>query len=242
MNSRTILVGDVHGCPEELEALLAKLDYDSRKDRLILLGDLVDRGPDSVGAVELAKDLKAELVIGNHDEKFLRYHKHAEKQRLDPKYKNPMFTEKRQALYEQLRDKHLLEYFASGVPFLRFRPGWVAVHAGVIPNNLPVEVQDPRILRILRYVDPSNLRPMSLEEDLSPPVGGVAWTQIYRGPDRVVFGHWVVEPHLKTQWTYPTDYGCVFGRELAAQVFESDNGLIDPVVVTVPAKQAYATY
>ena len=80
------VIGDVHGCLDELLSLMKKLgwEHDDRdgwahpQDRtLVFVGDLVDRGPNSVGVVDLVAQLvdqhKAVLVRGNHDDKFLRY-------------------------------------------------------------------------------------------------------------------------------------------------------------------------
>ncbi|RVI11951.1 serine/threonine protein phosphatase, partial [Sinorhizobium meliloti] len=54
MNSRrfTFAVGDIHGCLEQLEALLASIESVVAGGRVVFLGDLVDRGPDSRGVVE----------------------------------------------------------------------------------------------------------------------------------------------------------------------------------------------
>lgn len=68
-------IGDVHGCADALDALLTALAPTS-SDRLVFLGDLVDRGPKSVAVVERVMDLMGRLpvvlVIGNHEEMMLR--------------------------------------------------------------------------------------------------------------------------------------------------------------------------
>ncbi len=68
MGSRTLIVGDVHGCAAELRRLLRKV----RPKRLILLGDLFTRGPDPRGVWALIERWNAEAVLGNHDERVLR--------------------------------------------------------------------------------------------------------------------------------------------------------------------------
>ena len=67
--TRLIIVGDVHGCLEELQELLVKCDYDqSRGDRVILLGDLVNKGPFSAETVKFAREKGFLSVRGNHDD------------------------------------------------------------------------------------------------------------------------------------------------------------------------------
>ena len=63
----TYVIGDIHGCLTELIALLAQLDYRPDEDRLLLAGDLVNRGPDSLAVLRWACKNDVEMVLGNHD-------------------------------------------------------------------------------------------------------------------------------------------------------------------------------
>ena len=65
----TYCVGDVQGCFEELNALLEAIHFDPARDQLILLGDIINRGPKSVQTLRLAKELGAacKAILGNHD-------------------------------------------------------------------------------------------------------------------------------------------------------------------------------
>ena len=72
---RTIFIGDIHGCVEEFDEMLAKLSYNPQEDRVILLGDLVDRGPDSAGLVKKAREMKLECLMGNHEHKFVKWYR-----------------------------------------------------------------------------------------------------------------------------------------------------------------------
>src|ERR687887_2918325 len=107
--SRTVVIGDVHGCIEELDALLRLVDYAPGKDRLVLLGDLLDRGPDGVAVVRRARELAAEAVRGNHEEKHLRWAAHRARQREDQRYRIPMrLGARREAEHARLRDDDLV--------------------------------------------------------------------------------------------------------------------------------------
>jgi len=64
---RDFIVGDLHGCRSLLEDLLAEVTFDGARDRLFSVGDLVDRGPDSEGCLELLKEPWFYPVLGNHD-------------------------------------------------------------------------------------------------------------------------------------------------------------------------------
>jgi predicted phosphodiesterase len=67
---RTIAIGDVHGCADELEELLEALNL-KPGDRVIQLGDLVNRGPDSRRVIQLARTYKIEAILGNHELRLL---------------------------------------------------------------------------------------------------------------------------------------------------------------------------
>lgn len=78
--SQIYAIGDIHGCLGHLERLMEKINPDPQQDRLVFIGDYIDRGPDSRGVVEFILNLKenfpAEHVIclmGNHERMFLDF-------------------------------------------------------------------------------------------------------------------------------------------------------------------------
>ena len=73
MFKRTLIIGDVHGCLDETGSLLDLLDYRQSHDRLIFVGDLINRGPNSMGVLELIAKLNADFVLGNHELGFLKF-------------------------------------------------------------------------------------------------------------------------------------------------------------------------
>lgn len=74
---KTFVIGDIHGCDAQLNSILNKLRPDPGTDRLILLGDLFDRGPDSREVFQTVKNLQADfgdrfvLLRGNHEDYLL---------------------------------------------------------------------------------------------------------------------------------------------------------------------------
>lgn len=76
LKSRVIIVGDVHGCFEELTELLERCSFNELEDVLVFVGDLVNKGPSSVEVVRYIHQLSlrevAYSVIGNHDEAMLK--------------------------------------------------------------------------------------------------------------------------------------------------------------------------
>lgn len=76
MSKRLLAIGDTHGCYVQLYTLVTELISLSRNDRLVLLGDYIDRGPDSKQVMEFIMDLKDEgydviALKGNHEDMML---------------------------------------------------------------------------------------------------------------------------------------------------------------------------
>ncbi|MBU0676009.1 MAG: serine/threonine protein phosphatase [Proteobacteria bacterium] len=73
-------IGDIHGCLDKLQNLLARLPYDSTCDRLVFLGDYINRGPDTAGVLDRLVELKNQnprvvALMGNHEYLLLEYHR-----------------------------------------------------------------------------------------------------------------------------------------------------------------------
>jgi hypothetical protein len=254
---KTIVIGDIHGCIDEFRELLdaAELKED---DRLILLGDLIDRGPDPARVVRLAHDLRAECVMGNHEEKALRWRKHEAKRREDPNhYKNPMrgINQARLDEWAKISDSDW-DWIASLPHFIHINDRYVGVHAGCMPD-VEIEKQVPNELMRLRYVKCTEdahgymkHKMASLKETgeaPDPKIGEkiVHWTEIWSGPQNVVYGHYVWdEIHINSVGSVMSigiDTGCVHGGKLTALVFEPrPNSTFNINVVQVLAHKTYA--
>jgi hypothetical protein len=226
--SRTIIVGDVHGCIRELEDLLSYVGYES-KDRLVFVGDLVVRGPKPREVIALARSLNARAVRGNHEDRLLRWR--AEK-RAGGSLKIGNLT-RRAAEALKPRDWEYLE----SMPLWLDLPehGVRVVHAGLLPH-IPIEDQSARTLLYIRSLGGGGV-PMELR-------GEQSWAQSYHGHLHVVFGHNAqLEPEIAPRAT-GIDTGVVYGGRLTAMVLRE--GERPPpaderrsVLVSVPARRVY---
>ena len=235
------IVGDVHGCVPELCTLLGRLGYvaggpdglpthpDGR--RLIFLGDLVDRGPDSVGVVDLVRRLVAAglafCVAGNHDEKFLRYLRGKEV-RINHGLERTVAELVALPTDDRVRFEAEARQFLDGLVSHYVLDGGklVVAHAG-----MRREYQGRSSARVRSY---------ALYGDTSGEVDSFGlpvrrrWAEDYRGPALVVFGHTPVREPERLNGTINIDTGCCFGGGLTALRYPEGE------LVTVPAEATYA--
>jgi predicted phosphodiesterase len=214
---RTILIGDAHGCVDELDALLARCDVGA-DDRVILVGDLVAKGPDSQGVVQLARERGLLAVRGNHDAHVLRW-------RLPGEGGKPLKAGHR-AVAESLRAEDWA--YLEAQPLVRHDASLnlVVVHGGLVPG-VPLDAQPPEMLLNLRSIRPDG-SPSKRVDD------GTAWAKLWRGPAQVVFGHDALRRLQEEPFATGLDTGCVYGGELTALV------LPERRFVRVKAKREYA--
>lgn len=85
-----IIIGDVHGCLRELEALVAKVGYRRDRDALIFVGDLLDWGPYPVETVAYVMQIGGYSIRGNHEDNALRWLGYEERVQREPGFVNPM--------------------------------------------------------------------------------------------------------------------------------------------------------
>jgi serine/threonine protein phosphatase 1 len=160
-------IGDIHGCLEKLQRLLACIRYDPSTDRLLFLGDYIDRGPHSKGVIELLIQLQREnpanvFLMGNHEDNFLNYVHACVTERVDYWLVEPFLAGGGVATLQSyapgVRDLYDARLLASVPPehltFLQRLPlywtneTYIAVHAGVRPG-IPLDQQaENDLLRI----------------------------------------------------------------------------------------------
>jgi hypothetical protein len=217
---RTIVIGDVHGCDDELDALLKECAYASGDD-VVLVGDLIAKGPASRDVLARVRDEGFRSVRGNHDAHVLRW-KAARDAGEEPMRMSPTHAELAASL--DAADWALLE----ALPLYLRLPEHeaIVVHAGIVPQ-LPLEQQQPALLMNLRSIRPDGT-------GSKKPDDGVLWASLWLGPELVLFGHHAgaglqMHPHA-----IGLDTGCVYGGKLSACI------LPERKLVSVPAKRQYA--
>jgi len=232
------IIGDIHGCFDELQALIEKLGYTLSKPnehyaiehpqgrKLVFVGDLVDRGPKVPEVLRLVMDITATgqafCVIGNHEEKL-------KKALAGRKVK---ISHGLQQSLEQLQGES--EAFQAAVPkFLEslishyvFDEGGLAVaHAGIKGEFIGRGA--PSIKQFCMYGETTG----EIDE-FGLPVR-YPWAQDYRGNTLIVYGH---TPIPEPEWinnTLNIDTGCVFGGQLTALRYPEKE------LVSVQAQQVY---
>lgn len=197
---RTIVVGDVHGCREELERLLETCEVGSG-DEVVLVGDLVAKGPDSQGVIQLCRERRCRAVMGNHDAHVLRI-------RAGTLQKAPKPTHAKVAEALTDADWQWLEALPHSLELPAF--GARVVHAGLVPG-VPMEAQSRDLMITLRSITPEGKPSKKIDE-------GVPWASLWRGPEHVYFGHDAMRGLQQHPFATGLDTGCVYGGLLTAVI------------------------
>jgi protein phosphatase len=230
------MIGDIHGCYDELCGLLCKLGYSVDKEncaaappgerKAVFLGDLCDRGPKNVEVLRLAMNMVragvAYCVAGNHDVKLLKKLRGADVQ----------LTHGLDRTVEQLSGQseefigEVKAFIGGLVSHYVFDGGnLVAAHAG-----LKEKYQgrgSGRVRDFCLYGDTNGET-----DEYGLPVR-LPWANEYRGKAAVVFGHTPVPDVEIVNNTYCIDTGCVFGGKLSAFRYPEKE------IAHVPAERRY---
>ncbi len=224
------IIGDIHGCADELEDLLGRLGYSEGRHpegrKVVFLGDLVDRGPRVPDVLRIAMDMvkagTALCVPGNHDDKLKRYLQgkkvriaHGLEQSIEQIEDHPVaFRERALAFLDGLVSHYVLDGGRL-----------VVAHAG-----MKQEMQGRASGRVRDFALYGETTGESDEFGL--PVR-YNWAADYRGGATVVYGH---TPVHRPEWlnnTINIDTGCVFGGQLTALRYP------ELELVSVPARRTY---
>jgi len=202
MNGRIIAIGDIHGCHQEFAELLERLSV-TKDDTLILLGDLVNRGPDSNKVIDLALENNALSLLGNHELRLLNYRKTNNASAL---------KEGDLATAERMRPEHwgylenmLLTHHIEEL-------NTVFVHGGFLPNE-PWQKQPASVVTRIQVIDREG-KPKKRAECADCP----AWADLWSGPPFVVYGHTPRPEIYKLKWSVGIDTACAMGGYLTAYI------------------------
>lgn len=228
---RAIIIGDIHGCVDELKSLLDKLNIDNTKDELYSVGDIVDRGPDPLGCFELLLQNNSKFIMGNHEDKMLRWIEHNERQnklgienpmrRVDQKTKNEYLSFSNEYIEKISKFEMYMkigEYNGNDI---------IICHGGFEPAKKIKDQQYKKVIRA-RYVDKNGYM-ISVDNPIQVPPGGILWNESWPGPQSVIFGHNILsedKPVIRKENNFfvaSIDTGCVFGGHLTALILENNS-------------------
>ncbi|CAG8948813.1 hypothetical protein HYFRA_00001936 [Hymenoscyphus fraxineus] len=239
-SGRLVVVGDVHGMKDSLVELLEKMDFNEKHDHLILAGDMISKGPDSPGVVDLAMKLGATCVRGNHEDRILLAYADMEAEHLRVGTPGPResLDEQEDLLEEEsfshgnYKDRKLVKQLGKKrIKWLQQCPvilrvgklgdmgEVVVVHAGLTPG-VKLERQDPVVVMNVRTVKngvPSDRR------------NGTPWAKLWNKHQKalpkkdrstVIYGHDAKRGLRVKKYSMGIDTGCLKGGKLTAVVIE----------------------
>ncbi len=217
---RTWFIGDVHGCIHELLTLLTACDL-RNDDKLIFVGDLVAKGPESAAVMDVARKRGAEAVLGNHDLRWIGWWQSRSSGGESP----PMpdgHAEAAECVPDDLR-----QWLMERPHILRLASyNTLAVHAGLLPG-IPLQRQRVSEISTMRNITSDGAATRNIAT-------GSPWALLWTGPEHVVFGHDARRGLQRHPFATGLDTGCVYGGRLTALC------LPDHKLVSVPARHNYA--
>lgn len=219
---RVIAIGDVHGCIDELQDLLRQCDY-RPGDLVVFLGDLVCKGPDSISVVQMAREIGAFGVRGNHDFEVIRWHQ-AIKSGVDPPVVGSEHFHIASCLSKaDMKWMNSLPWYLSSKEL-----GSLFVHAGFV-SGIRLAKQNPRLMMNMRSILPDGTVTSKFFNNWP-------WARLWDGPQTVLFGHDADRGLQQYEHAIGLDTGCVYGGRLTACI------LPEKRLVSVSAKREYFKY
>lgn len=244
-------VGDVHSCSQELKILLEKITNEDPQAVFYSLGDLVNKGPDPLGVMELVRRYQIQFIRGNHEDWLLRIwdqwldilSKYLERElpleEVELYLKAPLFDSKLEAFIHQgPREKDNIQPTPLLRPrdfvFLKSFEGQLHLHISHL-RKAPYWIDLPEALLIHAGLDPSltklsDMNPRVLttirtwggvSSDLNNPLKDPPWYQATTWHKPVIFGHWAQLGLYQSDRFTCLDSGCVYGGSLSALCLET---------------------
>lgn len=190
------IVGDIHGCFEQFMNLLKKAQYDSHKHKLILLGDLINKGPYSFKVLEWVKNTqKVQVIIGNHELNFI----HALDQSISL---SPILKKLKKDMGPDI--KKYISWIKSWPTYIE-EESFLAVHGGLVPNEHPSISQTKYLVNIRYWAGEGK----TMNDSTTP-----AWHDLYKGSKLVIYAHWAKQGLKIKKNSIGLDTACVYGGKL----------------------------
>lgn len=249
------VVGDIHGSRRTLDDLLKKIHFQEGKDRLFSVGDLVNRGPDSLEVLRFfSSTTGAEAVLGNHDLHLLARAAGIRRHRPEDRFDELLAAPDAGDLLRWLARRPLLLRLGKDlIVHAGVLPGWTLAHAEDRARKCSLQLQDrgigvffgkDRDLRLaediqimtrLRIVDSGGRPDFYFVQGLEAiPEGSRPWfdgAEILKKVSRVIFGHWAMLGLYRGARCICLDSGCIYGGGLSAINLESSE------IVTVSSRR-----
>ncbi|MEQ9022970.1 MAG: symmetrical bis(5'-nucleosyl)-tetraphosphatase [Pseudomonadales bacterium] len=170
----TYAIGDIQGCYEPFMRLLDKIDFDDKKDKLWSVGDLVNRGPDSLKVLEFCRSLGKNFVcsLGNHDLHLLAVAACRRQVKTGDTFDDVLTSPNRDELLHWLRHQKLLHYDKDrnvAVVHAGIAPQWSMAQACKLASEVEDVIRDDNLAHIY-YHNMYGNTPAKWSEELSGPV------------------------------------------------------------------------
>lgn len=221
-NRQIFIIGDVHGCFDELTDLLIIANCEVDRILPIFVGDIVNKGPHSVKTIRKVRELNAYAVRGNHEEKALMHYFNWRK-------RNVVIPEK----YNWIKDLDEDEiHFLQELPYTIEIPAKdaIIVHGGIVPG---VSLENQNLTDFI------TMRSLQRNGDTliaSPSISfNEAWASLWSGPGHVYFGHDAVRGLQQYPYATGLDTGCLYGGFLTGIFVDSKK------ILQIKAKRVYRT-
>lgn len=231
-NERVVVITDIHGCYDEMRQLLDKLSFDKGHDRLINLGDTIDRGPKIYEVFEFLRDLKEEmgercvLIKGNHEQMMLDATS-AERNR---RYKDLWYMNSgEKTVFAFIGHKHRINEFREWyeqMPYYYTDERFICVHA-CLKDEDP-EMNERETLIWGRDTDYTGKLVLTGHTPYRLPLYFCGSSKV----GEIREGAW---GRLPGSGMIALDTGCVFGNRLTGMVIEEDRFKVESVASTVMA-------
>lgn len=217
---RILVIGDIHGCIDELKSLVEKATMDHNGGRrfraIVLVGDLCNKGPSSAQVIQYVRSQPNWFSVrGNHDDRALMAALGDVECQSKPKYE----------WVNGLSDEDVA--WLSNLPYTITIPkamfgnddatdidhrDVIIVHAGLDPTIADMDGQDTNTLVTLRDLKVSDER--------------IAWAKVWQGPQLVIFGHDAKRGVQRERFAIGLDSGCCYGKHLTGIILPEKDFVI----------------